>query len=422
MVAADGVVYLNLVGQGIHPTVIAYQVSTNSVLWSTEISALRGSPVITPALSATKLVARAAGHSSPLIALDRNTGNIAWTRYTGPMLSHNPIIDGSRLYVQSDSIYCLNVDSGEDVWIQPIPGGFVNGTVTIHERYLFYSDGDSLYAHDKLTGARIWTYPGILSKALCVYNDTVYASGNINGQNAVVALNAETGIVNWMHELPEDRTISYYTGDGGFARTDRQLLYHLEYTGSEAAMNCVNLSDGTPLWDHTTIGSYFSGFAIVNDIVFAVNRTEHKIAGFNIETGDIVFEDTSELYHQFPIYANGRVFVPIWNSNGFGASFASFKSASSGIDDVDTKRPFYISVFPSPATTNVTISVNQQTAVHHNAVVHDIMGRVVFRSSSTNALNGTSWFVNTSTWNPGIYFVQVTGGSAARIGKLLVVK
>jgi hypothetical protein len=79
-------------------------------------------------------------------------------------------------------------------------------------------------------------------------------------------------------------------------------------------------------------------------------------------------------------------------------------------------------MYPQPAHDWVALGIGDITGLEVNVVVTDAIGREVYRSRTNDASDRTFWRVNTSLWNPGIYFIRVTGGGTTRIGKLMVIK
>ena len=53
------------------------------------------------------------------------TNNILWTYTTGFYIIGSPAVVDGRVYIGSDDefFYCLNADTGEEIWLNSIPGG-----------------------------------------------------------------------------------------------------------------------------------------------------------------------------------------------------------------------------------------------------------------------------------------------------------
>jgi len=97
-----------------------------------------------------------------VVALNINTGQMAWEK---PLNSNkrfrdvdsSPTVENDRIYVASfdDSLYCLNVKDGSEIW-KVNEGGFY--AITLFEDSLFYSTSTGkLLALDKKSGKELWS-------------------------------------------------------------------------------------------------------------------------------------------------------------------------------------------------------------------------------------------------------------------------
>ncbi len=79
------------------------------------------------------------------------------------------------------------------------------------------------------------------------------------------------------------------------------------------------------------------------------------------------------------------------------------------------------SVFPNPATnqTRVTIDAPQEMDISH--VVYDLLGKQVFQSPKSRFSAGRHFIsIDTSSWTPGIYFIQIESDKHRLVRKVVV--
>ncbi|HTF05414.1 MAG TPA: T9SS type A sorting domain-containing protein [Bacteroidia bacterium] len=87
-----------------------------------------------------------------------------------------------------------------------------------------------------------------------------------------------------------------------------------------------------------------------------------------------------------------------------------------GIED-PVSEVNYISIFPSPAQDNVTITLNDAEGSNNTANIYNSSGQVIHSS----VFSGSSSVFETSQFAPGIYFIEVTTETGQRfISKLII--
>jgi len=110
----DGILYMASydTADNVTTTIYAFDFITGSQEWSFEIPNSRGYSGFTPTLN-DSMVFCGAYHADRLYALDRYTGNQIWDRDIG---CYSPVLDGDRLYLFTDSLYCLDIRDGSNIW------------------------------------------------------------------------------------------------------------------------------------------------------------------------------------------------------------------------------------------------------------------------------------------------------------------
>jgi len=92
--------------------------------------------------------------------------------------------------------------------------------------------------------------------------------------------------------------------------------------------------------------------------------------------------------------------------------------AGSGINEVENASD-YLSVYPNPSKTNVTVKMDKTKISISDISVLDITGKVM---QSENNLNTFEHSINVSSLNPGMYFIQVKFANGSTVAKRLMVQ
>lgn len=90
-------------------------------------------------------------------------GTLRWERQLGEKTgsaSWDVALDGDRLYMAQDALYCLNPQTGETVWASQKHDALnrVNAFLAEGTRVYCAMQGSHLYCADKDTGKTVWTY------------------------------------------------------------------------------------------------------------------------------------------------------------------------------------------------------------------------------------------------------------------------
>lgn len=233
-------------------------------------------------------------------AVDVETGGTVWSNdvaaNAGP-----PLVSNGVVYVRTNAgVHALNAVTGEPTWTYT--DLFWSGTArpTVVDGVLYVSDGASLVALDAETGEDRWQadLAGVVTGPPTVHADTAY----VGGPDAVVyALDAETGELEWTVEEGLENfeampTVAPGVGSSEGAGTNASLIV----SGSRT-LYAFDLN-GERGWEFSppTTGLLSGPVVVPDDGIFGPGGTENATAdagGDGTETlGDLPPEGGSGLY------------------------------------------------------------------------------------------------------------------------------
>ena len=115
-----------------------------------------------------------------------------------------------------------------------------------------------------------------------------------------------------------------------------------------------------------------------------------------LETGDTIFDNP----YSFVIHSD-RIITAYFSQNV-------------GIDDVEGSD---FLIYPNPATTTVTIVLDESMDANTSLQVLDQQGRVVYECRQDA---GAPLTIDVSRWTAGTYFVRIVNDSGAIVKKLIL--
>jgi hypothetical protein len=123
--------------------------------------------------------------------------------------------------------------------------------------------------------------------------------------------------------------------------------------------------------------------------------------------GSIISGASSNIY-----IANqgGSYSVAITDSNGCSAT-----SNAIVLTDINDLSNSFVSIFPNPFSTSVSISLQKQNLQQADLTVTDVLGSSVFKS----AIQNPQFEINTSNWSAGVYFLQITADGERSVRQLI---
>ena len=208
----DGMVYTGAMDTNVY----ALNASTGSKIWSFRTNGTASAPAIDNGLVIVSSM------DNSVYALSASSGSLAWKFTANNHFCSSPAIADGVVFAGSHdgNLYALNEATGIQLWSYAAKlwsydgvgyraGGYVGPVAIANGRvYLCAEDqnnasSSNIYALDKFTGARIWSYhlARFANGPVVVAGDEVFLTGN---DRYIYALNAETGCEVW----------KYMTGSG----------------------------------------------------------------------------------------------------------------------------------------------------------------------------------------------------------------
>jgi outer membrane protein assembly factor BamB len=255
-------------------------------------------------------------------------GNLLWQKDYGKDFTSNfhgtrstPVIVGDLIYIESGmgAIYCLNAETGEQVWAVDFIKDFgVDSVIQFGYAESVLIDGDNLIcvpggkvnnvvAMNRFTGKKVWSSKGFEEPA--TYNSPILI--NRNGQRLIVAmsassimgLDADTGEMYWRVEQTQQNKIHANTP----VYADGKIL--VASAGREKTSGIVLLqlsNDGksvTELWRNNKLTNLMGGMIKLGDYLYLSaylkpdwqvidwNTGEMKVQNKNLGGGSVIYAD-----------------------------------------------------------------------------------------------------------------------------------
>lgn len=272
--------------------------------------------------------------------LNAQTGQILWAFETNGSVFSSPVIDNGRAYfVSADSnnflgrLYCVNIDSGTEIWSLPVMTGYTSPALSGGRLYLLTINPDTyvgkLQCLNAADGSEIWNHTtGYIDFSL--YTSPALADGNVfftsvdvtSGIHCKIScLNQTTGQVLWATKLSEM--------DFGYALSSPAIANHKAYVisaqtqGSDefwTMLTCCNTSTGSILWNYSMKEnsieevSFSSPAVAYGNVYFALVNYDWmygKVMCLNAENGSVQWVHKSGTVYtsSSPAVSDGKVFV-----------------------------------------------------------------------------------------------------------------
>jgi len=261
-----------------------------------------------------------------LYSVDAKTGKENWKFEMGGAISVGAAIADGKVYAGQQGgerfFYCLDAQTGELIWKQTVPGGWVWGSATVDDGYVYVPTVNG-YAVclDGETGHIIWMYPTAKSVPAepAVDGDLVYFG---SWSRALYAFNKKTGEIIW-----KENGIGLDSGTLIAENGKIYLPHHSNMFKYFDAKTGELLNDGNSNEEEKGVYSDFNASpAFIDGKAFFTARVGVGLRGVPLsskvycvdpDSGDILwtFPDGGGL--SAPALASGRVYIASGNTPFF---------------------------------------------------------------------------------------------------------
>ena len=275
---------------------------TGEKLWSFEVPNTTGSNVTVPAVNDSMFFC-GGQHGIGLYALNRFTGAQEWVKEIGSLYSRHPVIDGDRIYIVTDSLYCLNISDGSTLWSYDIGS---NVTPAVDDENVYVCGDLKAVSFDKYTGGKNWE----IENSQRHYSSLAVDEGHLYtyNDNAIVALVKEDGSLDWSYTIPDGKFPDSATN--AIAISDSFLVFSIwEDAEDQGQLYVLDKMTGDYYWHYTFDSDGVLSPMIANGITYVVKWNEYSLWGFHLKSGDQVFFDDSESYRGQPIVVNNILYT-----------------------------------------------------------------------------------------------------------------
>lgn len=400
----DGILYLSVNGS---PNQLhAVDAQTGTILWTFTIQNSAGSVGVIPAVS-DSIVLIGGQSADGIFAIMRVCGCPAWSKPIGSMYTRNPIIDGEKIYVVTDSLYCLGLFDGTTYWTQEVSGQF---TPAVDESKVYVFGNGYLNAFDKENGNIIWQASSSYSAFSQVATDMamVYAAKG----SSVSAYDKNSGIEMWSYNLPSGSLSG--VNQGAMAISQEVICLAIWDNGQgKGQVTAINRADGTYLWHQEQGGEGTFSPTIADGMVFIINWTEAAIYGFDITNGTQVFHDDSETYKNQPVVAGEALYAITSNS------IARFNPTPIGKDEY-VENQLTVLVSPNPCNDNTEFRIELETPSMVVIEIYDLPGSPAGKTEPKMYDKGSCRIgFDTVDLAPGAYIYRIKLEGKEICGKIL---
>ncbi|KYK23776.1 hypothetical protein AYK25_09915 [Thermoplasmatales archaeon SM1-50] len=280
------------------------------------------------------------GEIGKLYRLNARTGEILWEfEANGSVFSSPSIENGLVYFVSADSqnytgkLYCLNIDSGNEVWSLPVMSGFATPTLHDGKLYVLTINPDDYYGRlqclNAADGSEVWNYTtGYIDFSL--YTAPALTDGKVfftsvdvtTGIHCKIScLNQSTGQLLWATKISE---MNFgYALSSPVIDNKKAFVISADTEGVDqfwCVLTCFDTSNGSILWNYTMKEetndelSFSSPAVAYGNVYFALVGSGWiygKIMCLNAENGTMqwVHKSNDAYTASSPIISDGKVFV-----------------------------------------------------------------------------------------------------------------
>lgn len=400
----EGVLYISYAGA--NNELHAIDAQTGNVLWTFVLQNSAGSVGVVPAVC-DSVVLIGGQNAAGIYAICRVSGCPAWSKPIGAMYTRNPIIDDEKVYVVTDSLYCLDLYDGATIWSQTVYGQI---TPAVDENHVYVFGNGFLNAFDKNSGNIVWqtsasyyAFAGIAVDQYFVYTEKL---------TSVSAFDKTNGTPVWTYDLPSGELSGL--NQGPLAISENIICLALWDNGQgNGQITAINRSDGAYLWHQEQGGEGTFTPLIANGMVFIVNWTEAKLYGFDLSAGNQVFSDDSESYENQPIIGDEAMYV-------ISADIIRFNPTAVGMEQNHNLASEAVMASPNPCNSEISFIMDLDKSSMVGLGIYDLSGSTVYSENPAMHEAGPCRITcNTEKLVPGTYIYRILLNGKEFCGKFI---
>jgi outer membrane protein assembly factor BamB len=416
---ADPYLYLHFGDTTDSLTLMAYDPAAGTTAWERRFPGYAlgdFNPVGLPyAVGDTVLAAQMADRAA---AFDRITGETIWEKEGWDFIFGAVGIDGDRLYWEQDSLFCLDLHTGEILWRTSdywFPASDHNRLYTTWHDSLFVLDRESGIAGKRIPRAE--GPPFFTVDETCVYT--------LHRDSLVATRKTDLKQV-WAYPMPYDDHVLYIGSPRNMLAVDDKVIGFLHRTsGENPRLIALDKSNGKFLWDFRFDAWTFTP-TLANGIVYTVQVNPDQTAGvlraFDRDTGTLLFEDASVIYFEQPVAAHGMLFVPyvggvrIFSNNPI--------RTSDGVEVTEISPGFNLGPnYPNPFNPVTAIPFDVVVKTRVTLKLFDMLGREVAVLADADFEPGHHTVpLKAQSLSSVLYFYRIRMGDFSAARKMVILK
>lgn len=246
----------------------AFRTSDGTVKWKYEFS----ESVFSPFVPLANGIVYLGDLTENVHAVDAETGDVRWRTRVGPIVGPILVVE-DVVYAASpaNGVFALDAETGDvlnEFSIENV------GTLSIANRTIYVSHGESVSALNLDTGSQKWQFD---TESRIDAQGTTIADGRLyvgNNDGVVYALDAETGEPHWQ----------VTTGDSVYASPT--VVSDTVYIGSsDRSLYALDVEDGIRKWRFNAEGAVNGAVSVADEVVYAADQYKYFYA-LDATTGD----------------------------------------------------------------------------------------------------------------------------------------
>ncbi len=385
----------------------AYALPGGGILWSASVpNSVAGMNFVPTVMDSIVLLGGQGG--AGLVAVDRATGVQRWLKPISTLYSRCPVVDGDRISIIGDSLYCIDAAAGKTIWTYPCRR---QGAPALDATTLYALDENALIALDKNNGALKWSVPNNGGYVLTVDDDFVYAFSD----STLYARRKGDGQTAWSWNFGPGTPVDMLNA---ISITPDHVIFSMDLllSGSGRVV-ALDRSSGTVAWSRPVPMTSMEMPTAANQVVYFTNYTNGQLWGLDERDGSVLFIDSTDSYVGQPIIANHQLFVATHNG------VRVFVSGAVGVEEITgsgAARERGTEIAPNPCRDEAWITFSTNRPGNVRLRIHDALGRIVETLADGACGRGRYRVIWTPRGLPaGVYYFTLTAPGGTSTGKIL---